>query len=211
MYDEGWQSTRSDGWWKFDDVSGEHVVLFQRDGEWSVAHGGWFSKEKYDDPEDAAKAFDNNSITWVSPAPARPVAWCGWQQSKVGGWYRRDRWRGTVSVKKAKSGKWYWSSMSEGGPHGWFASAEEAKRAADYPQTKAMTVSTPTQAPAMRSPMATIDMDELEAAMRAGVAEADAALLAGHGELDPQPEQDYGSEDCVGDVIDPTLLDWIEA
>lgn len=120
---DGWISTRTGGWCR----PGESVVIFRRRniaGGWGVCCDGAFSRGAYETAEQAAAAYDANQIRWTYPE--------AWKRKKDGsGWYRQTQRRGVISVKQAKSGSWYWTGMTEGGPHGWFATAEQAKVAAD--------------------------------------------------------------------------------
>lgn len=108
------------------------ATIFQKpNGEWRVAYDGRFSVGAYESPEDAADAYEAGHIRWVDPYR--------WKSAKHGGCYRQDPERGILSVKRAKSGAWYWTGRGVDGAQGWYPTREAACDAADQARAKAHT------------------------------------------------------------------------
>jgi len=109
----------------------EVMTVFKKTGsdEWSGVYDGKFLKGSYDTPEEAQDALERfvfNGDTQL--AKAYPT---GWQASKKGGYYKRSA-NGIVSVKQAKSGKWYiCSNQGLVLKNNWFDTAEEAMQKAN--------------------------------------------------------------------------------
>ncbi len=107
------------------------MTVYQRNGEWFGVYDNHFTEEGFKSPEEAMdlmeKAVLGDRLNLLEKRNPMPT---GWRQTKSGGFHcvRRDR---TMTVKQAKSGKWYLvinQSMVKGK---WFDTAEEAKRQGD--------------------------------------------------------------------------------
>ncbi len=111
---------------------GDHGVatVFRKEsGGWSGVHDGYFLKATCDDAEKAMNLMERYLLEGETDLVRRPVT--GWQTSKAGGYYRRTM-NGTVSVKKAKTGKWYLVIPDIGMlKDRWFDSAESAMQDGD--------------------------------------------------------------------------------
>jgi hypothetical protein len=109
----------------------EVMTVFQRNGEWLGVYDNHFTEEGFQSPEEAMalmeKAVLGDRLDLLEKRNPMPV---GWRKTKKGGFHcvRRDC---TMTVKQAKSGKWYLvinQTMVQGK---WFDTAEDAKRQGD--------------------------------------------------------------------------------
>lgn len=109
----------------------DFMTVYLRNGEWFGVYDNRFTEKGFKSPEEAMalmeKAVHGDRLDLLEKMRPMPV---GWRETKKGGYHcvRRDR---TMTVKQAKSGKWYLvinQSMVQGK---WFDTAEEAKRQAD--------------------------------------------------------------------------------
>lgn len=109
----------------------EVMTVYQRNGEWFGVYDSRFVEDGFETPEQAMvlmeKAVLSDRLDLLVKSTPMPT---GWRQTKNGGYHcvRRDR---TLTVKQAKSGKWYLvinQTMVQGK---WFDTAEEAKRQGD--------------------------------------------------------------------------------
>lgn len=107
------------------------MTVYLRNGEWFGVYDNHFTEEGFQSPEEAMalmkKAVLDDQLDLLEKR--NPVA-LGWRHTKSGGYHcvRRDR---TMTVKQAKSGKWYLvinQSMVQGK---WFDTADDAKREGD--------------------------------------------------------------------------------
>jgi hypothetical protein len=107
------------------------MTVYLRNGEWFGVYDNHFTEAGFNSPEEAMalmeKAVLDDRLDLLEKR--NPMA-IGWRHTKSGGYHcvRRDR---TMTVKQAKSGKWYLvinQSMVQGK---WFDTAEEAKRQGD--------------------------------------------------------------------------------
>ena len=107
------------------------MTVYLRNGEWFGVSDNHFTEAGFNSPEEAMalmeKAVLDDRLDLLEKR--NPMA-IGWRHTKSGGYHcvRRDR---TMTVKQAKSGKWYLvinQSMVQGK---WFDTAEEAKRQGD--------------------------------------------------------------------------------
>jgi hypothetical protein len=107
------------------------MTVFERNGEWVGVYDSHFTEEGFQNPEEAMtlmeKAVLGDRLDLLEKRNPIPV---GWRQTRKGGYHcvRRDR---TMTVKQAKSGKWYLvinQTMVQGK---WFDNADEAKRQGD--------------------------------------------------------------------------------
>lgn len=103
----------------------EQVVIFQRrDKRWGIVAGNIFSKASFKTPEEAAEAYEQDDLSWYPPS--------AWRLNKKGdGWWLRSNSGMVYSIKRAKSGSWYWCQAG-GKPNGWFDSRQAAQADADY-------------------------------------------------------------------------------
>lgn len=107
------------------------MTVYHRNGEWFGVYDNHFTEEGFKNSEEAMdlmeKAVLGDRLDLLEKR--KPMA-TGWRRTKSGGYHciRRDR---TMTVKQAKSGKWYLvinQTMVQGK---WFDSADEAKRQGD--------------------------------------------------------------------------------
>ena len=107
------------------------MTVYQRNGEWFGVYDNHFTDDGFQNPEGAIafmeKAVLGDRLDLLVKRTPRPT---GWRETKKGGYHcvRRDR---TMTVKQAKSGKWYLvinQTMVQGK---WFETADEAKRQVD--------------------------------------------------------------------------------
>jgi hypothetical protein len=107
------------------------MTVYQRNGEWYGVYDNRFTEEGFQNPEEAMalmeKAVLGDRLHLLVKKNPMTV---GWRETKKGGYHcvRRDR---TMTVKQAKSGKWYLvinQSMVQGK---WFDTADDAKREGD--------------------------------------------------------------------------------
>ena len=109
----------------------EVMTVFQRNGEWLGVYDNHFTEESFQSPEEAMALMEKAVLgDRLDLLKKRNPMTVGWRETKKGGYHcvRRDR---TMTVKQAKSGKWYLvinQSMVQGK---WFDTADEAKREGD--------------------------------------------------------------------------------
>jgi hypothetical protein len=108
------------------------MTVYQRNGEWHGVYDNHFTVKGYENPEEVMALMEKavlgdrlHLLEIRSPMPT------GWRKTKSGGYHclRRDRF---MSVKQAKSGKWYLvinQTIVEGK---WFDTADEAKWHGDH-------------------------------------------------------------------------------
>jgi hypothetical protein len=111
--------------------SDEVMTVYERNGEWLGVYDCRFTENGFKTPEQAMALMEKavlgdrlDLLVKKKPTPS------GWRETKAGGYHRvrRDR---TMTVKQAKSGKWYLvinQTMVQGK---WFDTADEAKRQGD--------------------------------------------------------------------------------
>jgi hypothetical protein len=111
--------------------SDDFMTVYPRNGEWFVVYDSRFIEDGLRTPEQAMafmeKAVLGDRLDLLMKRVPMPT---GWRKTKTGGYHcvRRDR---TMTVKQAKSGKWYLAidqTMVQGK---WFDNADEAKRQGD--------------------------------------------------------------------------------
>lgn len=107
------------------------MTVYLRNGEWRGVYDNHFTEESFQNSEQAMalmeKAVLNDRLDLLEKRNPRPV---GWRETKKGGYHcvRRDC---TMTVKKAKSGKWFLvinQTMVQGR---WFDTSDDAKRQGD--------------------------------------------------------------------------------
>lgn len=107
------------------------MTVYQRNGEWFGVYDNRFTEDGFQNPEEAmafiGKAVLGDRLDLLVKRSPMPT---GWRKTKSGGYHcvRRNR---TMTVKQAKSGKWYLvinQRMVEGK---WFDTADEAKQQGD--------------------------------------------------------------------------------
>jgi hypothetical protein len=107
------------------------MTVYYRNGEWFGVYDNHFTEEGFQRHEEAMalmeKAVLGDRLDLLEKRNPMPV---GWRETKKGGYHcvRSDR---TMTVKQAKSGKWYLvinQSMVQGK---WFDTADEAKLQGD--------------------------------------------------------------------------------
>ncbi len=111
--------------------SDELMTVYQRDGDWFGVYENHFTGDGFKKPEETMalmeKAVLGDRLDLLVKRKPQPT---GWRKTKSGGYHcvRRDH---TMTVKQAKSGKWYLvinQTMVQGK---WFDTADEAKRQGD--------------------------------------------------------------------------------
>jgi hypothetical protein len=109
----------------------EFKTVYQRNGEWFGVYDNHFTEEGFKSPEEVMalmeKAVLGDRLHLLEKRNSIPT---GWRQTKSGGYHcvRRDR---TMTVKQAKSGKWYLVINQTIVQGKWFDTADEAKRQGD--------------------------------------------------------------------------------
>jgi glucan-binding YG repeat protein len=107
------------------------MTVYVRNGEWFGVYDNHFTEEGFQSPEEAMALMEKAVLDdQLDLLERRAQMAAGWRQTKSGGYHciRRDR---TMTVKQAKSGKWYLvinQTMVQGK---WFDTADEAKRQGD--------------------------------------------------------------------------------
>ena len=107
------------------------MTVYQRNGEWYGVYDNRFTEEGFQNPEEAMalmeKAVLGDRLHLLVKKNPMTV---GWRETKKGGYLcvRRDR---TMTVKQAKSGKWYLVINQTIVQGKWFDTADEAKREGD--------------------------------------------------------------------------------
>lgn len=109
----------------------EVMTVYQRNGEWLGVYDNRFTEDGFKKPEQAMalmeKAVLGNRLDLLVKRQPMPI---GWRVTKKGG-YHRIRSDCTMTVKQAKSGKWYLVINQTVVQGKWFDTAEEAKRLGD--------------------------------------------------------------------------------
>jgi hypothetical protein len=111
--------------------SDEVMTVFKRNGKWSGVFDSRFTEDGFETAEEAKafmeKAVVGNRLELLMKQKPFPV---GWRKTKSGGYHivRRDC---TMTVKQAKSGKWYLIINQTIVQGKWFDTADEAKRQGD--------------------------------------------------------------------------------
>jgi hypothetical protein len=107
------------------------MTVYLRNGEWFGVYDNHFTEEGFQRQEEAMALMEKAVLgDRLDLLKKRNPMTVGWRETKKGGYHcvRRDR---TMTVKQAKSGKWYLvihQSMVQGK---WFDTADEAKREGD--------------------------------------------------------------------------------
>jgi hypothetical protein len=111
--------------------SDDFMTVYQRNGEWLGVYDNRYIEDGLRTAEQAMdlmeKAVLGDRLDLLVKRKPIPI---GWRETKTGGYHcvRRER---TMTVKQAKSGKWYLvinQTMVQGQ---WFDTADEAKRQGD--------------------------------------------------------------------------------
>lgn len=111
--------------------TGDVMTVYERNGEWFGVYDSRFVEDGFKSPEQAMalmeKAVLGDRLDLLVKRTPMPT---GWRETKTGGYHcvRRDH---SMTVKQAKSGKWYLvinQTMVQGK---WFDTADEAKRQGD--------------------------------------------------------------------------------
>ena len=107
------------------------MTVYERNGDWFGVYDNRFTDEGFNAPEQAMalmeKAVLGDRLDLLVKRKPVPT---GWRETKKGGYHcvRRDR---TMTVKQAKSGKWYLVINQTIVQGKWFETADEAKRQGD--------------------------------------------------------------------------------
>jgi hypothetical protein len=109
----------------------EVITVFNRNGEWYGVYEDRFTLEGFGTADQAMAlmeiaVFDGRLELLSNPKPAST----GWRATKTGG-YHCVRRGFTLTVKQAKSGKWYLVVNQTIVQGKWFDTADEAKREGD--------------------------------------------------------------------------------
>ncbi len=98
---------------------------------WSGVYDGSFLKGEFDAPEEAQAAMEKFVLEGDDALASKPIQLGSWRKTKKGDYFKSTE-DGTISVKKASSGKWYVVSSKLGLiENQWFDTAMEAKEKAD--------------------------------------------------------------------------------
>ena len=109
------------------------MTVFKRksDDGWGGVYDGSFLKGEFDTPEEAQKAMEEFVFEGNDNLASKPIQLNTWLKTKKGGYYKTSE-DGTISIKKASSGKWCIVSSKLGLiENQWFDTAMEAKEKAD--------------------------------------------------------------------------------
>lgn len=107
------------------------MTVYERNGMWFGVYDSQFTEDGFKAPEQAMdfieKAVLGDQLDLLVKRKPIPT---GWRLKKKGGYHctRRDR---SMSVKQAKSGKWYLVVNQALVQGRWFDTADEAKREGD--------------------------------------------------------------------------------
>jgi hypothetical protein len=111
--------------------SDDLMTVYKRNGKWLGVYDSRFTEDGFKTPEQAMdfmeKAVLGDRLDLLVRRIPTPT---GWRLTKNGGYHciRRDQ---SMSVKQAKSGKWYLVVNQALVQGRWFDTAEEAKREGD--------------------------------------------------------------------------------
>lgn len=111
--------------------SDDLMTVYERNGEWFGVYDNRFTEDGFKTPEQAMTVMEKAVLEGRHDLlVTRKPTTSGWRETKQGGYHsiRRDR---TMTVKQAKSGKWYLvinQTMLQGK---WFDTADEARRQGD--------------------------------------------------------------------------------
>ena len=109
------------------------MTVFKRksDDGWGGVYDGSYLKGEFDTPEEAQKAMEEFVFEGNNSLVSKSTQLGMWQKTKQGTYYMATK-DGTISVKKASSGKWFIVSSILGLiENQWFDTAMEAKEKAD--------------------------------------------------------------------------------
>lgn len=107
------------------------MTVYERHGEWFGVYDNRFTPEGFKTPEQAMVLMEKSVLgerldllVKKKPMPN------GWRETKTGGYHcvRRDH---TMTVKQAKTGKWYLVINQTMVQDKWFDTPDEAKRQGD--------------------------------------------------------------------------------
>ena len=108
------------------------TVFKKKSGDgWGGVYDGIFLKGEFDAPEEAMATMEKFVLEGDDALASKPVQLESWRKTKKGDYFKTTV-DGTISVKKASSGKWYVVSSKLGLiENKWFDTAMEAKEKAD--------------------------------------------------------------------------------
>jgi len=112
-------------------IDTDQVMTVYRDkttGDWTGRLADTFLKGKYDTPEEAQSAMER--LVFEDRVELGKTKGLGWKAAKKGGYYKQNS-RGIVTVKEAKSGKWFVTHNGRMLENKWLDTADEAFRLAD--------------------------------------------------------------------------------
>ncbi len=109
----------------------EVMTVFHRDGEWRGVYDGRFTPDGFSSADQAMDLMETAVLDDRLDLLCKPIpAATGWRKTKTGG-YQCVRNGLTLTVKPAKSGKWYLVVNQTIVQGKWFDTADEAKREGD--------------------------------------------------------------------------------
>ena len=97
-------------------------------GGWTGRLNDTFLKGSYDTPEEAQEAMEK--LVFEGQSSLGKTATSSWKPAKKGGFYRQNA-NGIVTVKQARTGKWFVTYNGEMIQGRWFDTLEEAKQLAN--------------------------------------------------------------------------------
>lgn len=108
--------------------SDDVMTVYERNGEWFGVYDNRFAEEGFKTAEHAMTFMEKAVLgDRLDLLVKRKPTQTGWRATKTGG-YHCVRHDGTMTVKRAKSGKWYLIVNQTIVQDKWFDTAEEAKR-----------------------------------------------------------------------------------
>lgn len=103
------------------------TVFENRNGKWSGIYDDKILKIPHESPEEAMEAMERFYLGAIELAEKINR---GWQTAKKGGNYKKNN-KGTVTIKEAKSGKWYITVNGRPVKDLWLNTEEDAVRKAN--------------------------------------------------------------------------------
>lgn len=101
------------------------MTIYSKNGDWRGIYEGRGTRGSFDTPEEAMDIMERAVLYGESHLLKEMDS--GWRRDKNGGYYRVSK-AGLLSIKQARTGKWYGSISGRLVKDQWFDSAEEAKQ-----------------------------------------------------------------------------------
>lgn len=121
-----WREKENGNYVHVDD--GVITTIFRRaDGEWYGIRDALMTEKGFGNPDSAMDAIDGERVKFSERVQPR---YTGWRAAKKGGFYRQTA-AGIVTVRQARSGKWYVTVNGRMIKGHWLNTKEEAIKLAD--------------------------------------------------------------------------------